>query len=165
MTSPNERRIRAGCESTAPRTPEEFAARWKASSERQALMAELEAYEQAHPSKERFEDFAHSRKVERKPVQRLRSPYTIPYLDQIWLCVWRGWKRLLADPVFPIAQLVFQLIMALVLGSAFYDLPDDTSSFYHRGALIFFALLFNAFASELEVRCLFISLMQILRWD
>lgn len=41
--------------------------------------------------------------------------------------------------------------MGLVLGSGFYDLPHHTGSFYHRGGVIFFALLFNAFASELEV--------------
>ncbi|EGY19379.1 opaque-specific ABC transporter CDR3 [Verticillium dahliae VdLs.17] len=63
----------------------------------------------------------------------------------------RGWNRLLADPYFTIAQLFFNLIMALILGSMFYNLKEDTSSFYYRGGIIFFALLLNAFASQLEV--------------
>ncbi|KAH6708586.1 multidrug resistance protein CDR1 [Verticillium dahliae] len=70
---------------------------------------------------------------------------------RIQLTLWRGWRRLLADPYFTIAQLFFNLIMALILGSMFYNLKEDTSSFYYRGGIIFFALLLNAFASQLEV--------------
>ena len=44
-------------------------------------------------------------------------------------------------------------IMALVIGSVFYNLQDNTASFYSRGALLFFAILLNAFSSALEVSC------------
>ncbi|KAG7139118.1 ABC multidrug transporter C like protein [Verticillium longisporum] len=157
MTSPHERRIRAGCEQMVPNTPDEFAARWRDSQERAALITELDQYDAAHPQQQRMDEFTFSRKVERSSVQRLKSPYTIPYFDQVMLCIWRGWKRLIADPGFTVAQLGFNLIMGLVLGSAFYNLSGDTSSFYPRGAVVFFALLFNAFASELEVLTLYIQ--------
>lgn len=137
-----------------PNTPDEFAARWRDSQERAALITELDQYDAAHPQQQRMDEFTFSRKVERSSVQRLKSPYTIPYFDQVMLCIWRGWKRLIADPGFTVAQLGFNLIMGLVLGSAFYNLSGDTSSFYPRGAVVFFALLFNAFASELEVGCI-----------
>lgn len=155
MTSVHERRVRPGFEATAPRTPEEFAARWKASTERASLALELNSYETEHPSRERLDEFAQSRNAERSSMQRLKSPYHLSYLEQIRLCIWRGWKRLRADPAFVIAQLVFSLIMGLVLGSGFYNMPNDTSSFYHRGAVIFFTLLFNAFSGELEVLTLY----------
>ncbi|KAM0323699.1 hypothetical protein ACHAQA_008636 [Verticillium albo-atrum] len=157
MTSPQERRIRPGSEQAVPNTPDEFAARWRDSEARAALIAELDLYETAHPQQQRMDEFAHSRKAERSSVQRLKSPYTIPFVNQVLLCIWRGWKRLLADPGFTVAQLTFNLIMGLVLGSAFYNLSPDTSSFYPRGAVVFFALLFNAFASELEVLTLYIQ--------
>lgn len=32
-----------------------------------------------------------------------------------------------------------------------FDRPGDTSSFYNRGALLFFAILMNAFQSNLEI--------------
>jgi len=51
-----------------------------------------------------------------------------------------------------ITGIVFNSVMALVIGSVFYNLPDDTTSLYGRGALIFFAVLLAAFASALEVR-------------
>jgi ATP-binding cassette, subfamily G (WHITE), member 2, PDR len=50
--------------------------------------------------------------------------------------------------------------MALIIGSVFYNLPSTTGSFYSRGALLFFAILMNAFGSALEVRAF---LRQILR--
>ncbi|KAI1071723.1 hypothetical protein LB507_004946 [Fusarium sp. FIESC RH6] len=151
MTSPQERRVKPGFEHTAPRTPSDFAERWQASAHRKALVLELETYEQNHPRAERLVEYKESRRAEQFKGQRSKSPYTISYLAQVKLTLWRGWRRLLADPGFTIASLVFNLIMALVLGSMFFNLPDDSSSFYYRGGLIFFALLFNAFASQLEV--------------
>lgn len=155
MTSPQERRVRPGCEKTVPRTPEEFARRWKESEERDTLVAAIDRYEEEHPSQERFDQFTESRKAERSSALRLQSPYTISYLEQVRLCLSRGVKRLVADPAFPIFGLSFNLIMGLVLGSAFYNLPNSTDSFYHRGGVMFFTLLFNAFASELEVLTLY----------
>ncbi len=43
------------------------------------------------------------------------------------------------------------LVMALIISSVFYNLPADTSSFYSRSALLFFAILMNGFSSILEV--------------
>ena len=51
-----------------------------------------------------------------------------------------------------ITGVIFNSVMALVIGSVFYNLPNDTGSLYSRGALIFFAILLAAFASALEVR-------------
>lgn len=41
--------------------------------------------------------------------------------------------------------------MGLIIGSVFYNLRVDTSSFYSRGALIFFATMINATSSAFEV--------------
>ncbi|KAF5971729.1 ABC-2 type transporter [Fusarium coicis] len=133
MTSPQERRVRPGWEAKVPRTSEEFATRWQVSPERESLVAQLISYQSQHPRDERWKEFAASHKAERSTAQRVNSPYTIP---------------------FP-RQLTFNLIMGFVLGSMFYNLAQDTSSLYYRGGLIFFAMLFNAFASELEVLTLY----------
>ncbi|CRK08937.1 hypothetical protein BN1708_009846 [Verticillium longisporum] len=151
MTSASERRARPGYERQVPRTPDEFAQRWKASRHRQSLLQEIDGYERLHPTEERFAEYEASRRAEQARSQRPSSPYTISYRQQVQLTLWRGWRRLLADPYFTIAQLLFNLIMALILGSMFFNLKEDTSSFYYRGGIIFFALLLNAFASQLEV--------------
>ncbi|RYP43328.1 hypothetical protein DL770_011720 [Monosporascus sp. CRB-9-2] len=151
MTSPHERRVRPGFEDIVPRTPDEFVQRWRASKQRQHLVQELAAYEQKHPSRERLEEYQQSRHAEQAKSQRTSSPYTISYVQQVSLTFWRAWRRLLADPDFTIASLLFNLIMALILGSMFYNLKPDSSSFYYRGGIIFFSLMFNAFSSQLEV--------------
>ncbi|KAG0161728.1 hypothetical protein PDIDSM_1159 [Penicillium digitatum] len=43
LTSPSERLVRPGFEESVPRTPDEFAARWKESPERKQLLAEIAA--------------------------------------------------------------------------------------------------------------------------
>lgn len=50
-----------------------------------------------------------------------------------------------------ITGVMFNSIMALVIGSVFYNLPNDTCSLYSRVALLFFAILLAAFASALDV--------------
>ncbi|KAL3298281.1 ABC-2 type transporter [Colletotrichum asianum] len=131
MTSPSERRIRPGYENMTPRTPDEFAARWKASPDRAALMTAIEAYEKTHPAKDRLEEFQQSIKAERSPMQRMKSPYMITYHRQVRLCLWRGWKRLVADPGFTISSLVYNIIVGFVLGSMFFNLKTDSSTFYY----------------------------------
>ncbi|KAK0122463.1 hypothetical protein ONS95_010695 [Cadophora gregata] len=56
MTSPSECKPRSGCENTVPQSPDEFAARWKTSNQRQTLLREIEGYADAHPAAERLEE-------------------------------------------------------------------------------------------------------------
>lgn len=41
--------------------------------------------------------------------------------------------------------------MSIILGSMFYNMPTDTSSFFGRGVLLFFTVLLNAFLGAFEV--------------
>ena len=153
MTSPKERRVRPGFEDSVPRTAVEFEERWKKSKHYQKLLLQIQAYEcKFSLDGELLDEFKASRKAEKANSQRTKSPYTLSYMQQTYLCLWRGWKRLLADPSLAYVQLGGNTLMALVLGSIFFNLHNDTNSFYGRGGLIFFALLLSAFASALEVR-------------
>lgn len=155
MTSPLERTVKAGFENLAPRTADDFALWWRSSKLRQELQHRLNSYENKHPVQHRLSEYLESRNAEQAKSQSHSSPYTISYYRQVSLTFWRAWRRLLADPGFTIVSLVFNLIVALILGSMFYNLPNNSSSFYYRGGTIFFSLLFNAFASQLEVLTLY----------
>lgn len=85
--------------------------------------------------------------------RRIKSPYTISLGQQVNLCMIRGFQRLKGDASLTTSQLIGNFIMALVIGSVFYDLQPTTNSFYSRGALLFFAVLLNSFSSALEVSC------------
>lgn len=156
MTSPLERIVRPGFEGKAPRTPDEFAAAWNKSAEYKALQAEIEEYKVKHPiNGPDAEAFRASKKAQQAKSQRLKSPYTLSFMQQIKLCLWRGWRRLIGDPSLSIGALVGNFIMALIISSVFYNLRPTTDSFYQRGALLFFACLMNAFASALEILTLY----------
>ncbi|GJN93621.1 hypothetical protein Rhopal_006678-T1 [Rhodotorula paludigena] len=156
LTSPQERRVRPGFEGRVPRTPEEFEARWKASDEYRALKAELAQYDQRYPTNaELLDQFKASRRAQQHKGVRKTSPYTLSYFSQVQLCLRRGFQRLAADPSLTVFQLVGNSSLGLILSSVFYNLPQTSDSFFSRGALLFFAILFNAFGSALEILTLY----------
>ncbi|KAL8874372.1 MAG: hypothetical protein Q9174_000271 [Haloplaca sp. 1 TL-2023] len=152
LTNPAERIVREGFENRVPRTPDEFAEVWKKSEARQILMSEIESFDQEYPiGGQQLELFRKSRQAQQAKRQRVTSPYTISYPMQIGLCVRRGFQRLRGDASLALTGIIGNTIMALLIGSVFYDLPENTESFYSRGALLFFAILLNAFSSYLEI--------------
>lgn len=156
MTSPTERIIRDGFKGKAPRTPDDFAAAWKNSAEYKALQAEIEEYKKEHPlNGPDAEAFRANKRQAQAKAQRLKSPYTLSYVQQVNLCLWRGIRRLVGDPTLTLSALFGNFVMSLIIGSVYYNLQPTTASFFQRGALLFFACLSNAFASALEILTLY----------
>jgi ABC-type multidrug transport system ATPase subunit/ABC-type multidrug transport system permease subunit len=155
LTSPAEREVREGFEGRVPNTPDEFAARWKESSERRVLMEQIETFVAEHPlGGEKYKEFTDSRQLEKAKGARASSPYTLSYGMQIKLCFWRGIKRMQGDMSNTLAGVIGNILMSLIISSMFYHLKVNTSSFYQRSSLMFFAILMNAFASVLEIQTL-----------
>jgi ATP-binding cassette subfamily G (WHITE) protein 2 (PDR) len=156
LTNPAERVAAPGFENRVPRTPDEFAERWKNSEERRQLMIQIDEFEHEFPlGGSRVEQFRQSRNAQQARGTNPRSPYTISIPMQISLCLDRGFKRLRNDLTITLSALIGNFIMALIIGSVFYNLPSTTGSFFSRGALLFFAILINAFSSALEILALY----------
>lgn len=156
MTSHAERVIRPGWENKTPRSPDEFAKAWKESRHRARLMDELEHYVHAHPfNGEDYNKFSAARRMDQSKSQRKKSPFTLSYMQQLSLNMWRGFVMLKTDPSLTITMLVTNLFEALMISSIFYNLSQTTDSFNKRGLLIFFVILMNAFGSILEIMTLY----------
>lgn len=156
LTNPSERRARAGWENRVPRTSDEFAQRWQQSQDRQRLLVEIETFEREHPiGGARETEFGNIRSAQQAKGANPRSPYTLSVPGQVKLCMGRGFKRLRGDMSMTLSGVIGNIIMALIIGSVFYNLPEDSSSFFSRGALLFFAILMNAFSSALEILTLY----------
>ena len=154
MTFPAERMARPGC--SPPRTPDEFAAAWKNSPERKALKEQIEEFKMQHPiGGPDAVEFRQLKSSHQAKGQRLNSPYTLTYAQQVRLCIRRGYKRLKADPAEVITVSVGNMILSFIVSSLFYNLGSDTNSFYGRAVVLFVAILFNAFASMLEIFSLY----------
>lgn len=156
MTSHLERVVQPGYKDRVPRTPDEFAARWKASPQRAQLMQHIKSYNAKFAlDGEYLDKFKQSRRAQQAKAQRVSSPYTLSYVQQVKLCLWRGYQRLKADPSVTISSLFGNTIISLVIASIFYNLKADTSTFFQRGALLFFAVLMNALGCGLEMLTLY----------
>lgn len=156
LTSVDERIPRKGHEHKVPRTASEFATIWKASPQFQTLQQEIADYDLEHPTSSKgLDEFQASRRQQQAKRQRNASPYTLSYFQQIELCLWRGFRRLVADPSLTYTQLFGNVILSLIVGSVFFALADDTSSTFSRSALLFFTVLINAFGSQLEMLVLY----------
>lgn len=152
MTSPLERVVREGFENRVPRTPDDFALVWKNSPQRAELTKEVDEYSERYPiGGPALAEFQASRRAQQSKHQRVSSPYTLSYAGQVKLCLRRGFWRLKGDPTLTLTQLFFNVVMALVISSIFYNLPTTTDSFFSRSAILFFSILLNAFGSALEV--------------
>ncbi|KAE8152303.1 ABC-2 type transporter-domain-containing protein [Aspergillus avenaceus] len=156
LTSPSERKVRPGYENRVPRTPDEFATAWKRSDARGKLMVEIDEFERQYPvGGPSYQSFMDARQAMQAKHQRIKSPYTISVSEQISLCVTRGFQRLRSDFSLTLSGLIGNFIIALIVASVFYDLKDNSDSFYSRGALLFYAVLLNAFSSALEILTLY----------
>ncbi|KAF2450443.1 ABC multidrug transporter [Karstenula rhodostoma CBS 690.94] len=156
LTSPSERVVRPGFENRVPRTSVDFASCWQQSEGRKLLLAQIDEYTRDHPlSGVGHSKFAEARKLEKSKAQRERSTYTLSYWGQVKLCMWRDVQRLKADPSVPISMLFINLVEGLVIASIFFNLADDTSAFFSRGAVLFMMVLLNAFGSMLEIFSLY----------
>lgn len=152
MTSASERIPKPGYEMKVPRSPDEFAEAWKNSSQRQELLNEIEQYRSSYPFDSTHKDnFMASRKADQSRSQRLRSPFTVSFVGQVKLCLWRAFRQLKNDPSVMIGSFLMYFFEAIIIGSVFYNLPRTTNSFFKRGVLLFYVIVLNAFSCMLEI--------------
>ncbi|KAL4861099.1 hypothetical protein BDV12DRAFT_180739 [Aspergillus spectabilis] len=156
LTSPSERRVRPGYEDKVPRTPAEFAHRWQNSTEHTSLLQEIDAFDQEYPiGGESSKEFGVARRLMQSKQQHAGSPYTLSVYQQVYICLVRGFQRLRGDSSLTVSALLGNFFISLILGSVFYNMPSDTSSFFGRGVLLFYAVLLSAFSSALEILTLY----------
>ncbi|KAK0121069.1 hypothetical protein ONS96_011252 [Cadophora gregata f. sp. sojae] len=156
ITSPAERVTRPGFEGKTPYTPDEFAAAWYKSDDRAKLMRDIEEFDTLYPiGGPSLELFKEGRRAAQSKNQRIKSPYTLSVVQQVKLCVQRGFQRLQGDMTLMLTSFIGNAVMALIIGSVFYNLPNETASLYSKGALLFFAILMAAFQSALEILTLY----------
>ena len=150
ITNPAERVVRPGFESRVPHTAKEFAQIWKASSIRSELLEEIQLYETTYPlNSDHLRKLRMSQQTHVAHTRR-QSPYAASFQHQVLLCTTRGFQRLASDLAPPISSISGNAILSIVLGSMFYNMPADTSSFFGRGVLLFFVALTNTLLGAFE---------------
>src|SRR4051812_20175069 len=114
MTFPAQRLPRVGC--NPPRTREEFVTAWEKSSYYHSLQVDIEQYKTQNPiGGPKAESFRQLKRAHQSNGQRVNSPYTLTYAQQVKICMWRGLARFKADPWPAIWVMVGNTMMALIM--------------------------------------------------
>ncbi|KAJ2796081.1 ATP-binding cassette transporter snq2, partial [Coemansia guatemalensis] len=82
---------------------------------------------------------------------RRKSPYTTTFILQFYMLLVREWEIFVGAPAVIIFGVIYNIAFSIIVGTLFIQLPQNTSSFFIRGGLLFFSLLFNTFTSMSEV--------------
>ena len=148
VTNPLERAVRQGHEGRVPRNAVEFAEIWNRSQERNELSREIQSYAQSSHLRQNYSPSPFC-KVE-STLQHSSTPYKMTFFQESMLCLTRSFQRLLQDLTPPTSGVAGNAIISIILGSMFYNMPDDTSSFFGRGVLLFFTILTNTLLASFE---------------
>jgi len=147
LTNPAERVILEGYERRVPRTPDEFALAWRQSQQAKVTLQKICEFEAAHPLLKSRDAIART-----SATTRMISIHL-----QILICLQRGFWRLRNNYIPVVAGIIANAILALIMSSAFYDLPQTTDSMDKRAVLLYFSLILNACMPAFEV-CLIYSI-------
>ncbi|CAO3574960.1 unnamed protein product [Mortierella alpina] len=151
ITDPNERRARAGFSGRLPRSPKDFEEVFKASQyykniEQDRIEYQKEVQENSNP--EEFKDA--TRQMKQKHVSP-GDPYTINFVGQVKALTVRQFQLTRGDITSLIARYATIIIIAVIVGSVFYRLPQSADGAFTRGGVLFMSLLFNALVSQAEL--------------
>ncbi|KAJ5388987.1 CDR ABC transporter [Penicillium cataractarum] len=156
VTDPGERQSHVGMEDRVPRHAAEFEAYWKQSPDHAALQALVQRYAREHPldstEEARFAGLKHEEQAEHA---RPSSPYLLSLGLQIRLCLTRAFQRTRNDIASIIATAIVQIVVAVIIGSLFYAIPDNSEGMGQRATVLFLAVLTNALIAMLEINVLF----------
>lgn len=131
------RKPRVGYESRVPITPDDFLRLWRDSPERQLLLQEMEEHEMKYPKgKEALDEFTEASKMRKSKHMPKKSPYTVTIWMQISACIIRAYQRMWGDKSTLGATYASNLIMSLVIGSVFYNTPENTNGFFSKVSVL-----------------------------
>lgn len=155
LTNPAERIVFPGYEDKVPRTPVQFEEYWKKSPQYAALVKDIDEHMSKVASTNNRSEYHESHVARQSRHISPKSPYIVSFFMQTRYIMGRNILRTKGDPSIPLFSIFIQLVMGLILSSIFYNLDQTTGSFFSRGSALFFAVLFNAFASLLEIMSLY----------
>lgn len=149
VTVMTERIVRPGWEEKVPNTPEEFEYRYQNSP---ICRAQLDAIESPDKLGYETEDLkvAVSSEKGKQHLPREQSVYTAGLWNQVGSCTVRQFQIMWGDKFSLVVRVCSAIIQALVCGSLFYNLADDSSSIFLRPGVLFFPVLYFLLESMSE---------------
>ncbi|KAL4998359.1 ABC-2 type transporter-domain-containing protein [Aspergillus recurvatus] len=156
VTVLTERVVVPGMEEKVPSTPQEFEARYRASSIYREAVDAIVPPEKLVSEEEDLAT-AVAREKRKGHIPRPQSVYTTGLWTQIIACMIRQFQIMAGDKLSLIIKLASSVIQALVCGSLFYNLKMDSSSIFLRPGVLFFPCLYYLLESMSETTSSFMG--------
>jgi ATP-binding cassette subfamily G (WHITE) protein 2 (SNQ2) len=146
VTSPSQRQFRDGAQDQSPKGSEALEKVFRQSDQFESISKQIKAFQSEMCSSPQpiskgngenpFKATSATRKSRYVPTS---SSYNTTFALQVRLCVQREWSQL-KQHLYPIyVRLAIVMIVAFLLGSMFYDMPQDSQGIYSRGGFTFYA--------------------------
>ncbi|KAH9927901.1 P-loop containing nucleoside triphosphate hydrolase protein [Epithele typhae] len=156
VTDPNGRIIREGYENRVPRTADEFVAHFQKSEIAGVNREDMDAYHAAFVGKpERARHYRDSVRAEHARHAPKKSPYIVSVPMQARALMRRRVQILRGGIAAQVIMLASFVLQAIIVGTVFLRLNNTSVTFFSRGGVIFFALLFAALSTMAEIPALF----------
>ncbi|RAK91395.1 ABC multidrug transporter [Aspergillus costaricaensis CBS 115574] len=146
ITNSTERQPRRGMENRVPRTPRDFETYWCQSPEHQELQREMGGHKQiaGSHSRERLLD----PKLDEEQKQLGKTQFGSQYpgiMLQVRLTTIRAFQRAWNERASAACKITVNFIIALLIGSMFYNTPATTAGFFSKGSVLFYLVMLNSF--------------------
>lgn len=155
VTNPGERRFRPGWEGRAPKGAVELEQAFIASRHYKALMEEVATSGREFGDDDSTHDegggkesgtplsnFQTATQAQKARYVRPQSAYTIPFPQQVSLCLTRQLHHLRNTTASLAIRLINTVVNALVMGSLFWAQPATSAGAFSRGGFIFYTAVF-----------------------
>ncbi|KAF7158494.1 hypothetical protein CNMCM6106_005088 [Aspergillus hiratsukae] len=164
ITIPERRRFRPGWKDRAPKGAIELEDAFRKSAAFHRILEDIRNYEekqscfqglrtsQSDLDRGSLNEFKSTVQTEKSRFVSPKSPYTISLFRQVVLCGKRQMWQVKGHISPLLIKLISCVIYGLLIGSMFYELPENTDGMYSRGGVIFYSSILLAWLqmSELE---------------
>ncbi|OLL26317.1 Brefeldin A resistance protein [Neolecta irregularis DAH-3] len=159
ITDPNSRIVKKGLESYIPHTPEDFVKRWHVSLLYKLLKRDMQMYDNEYPvgKSAAVDQWRNSTKQEKAKNIKTSSPYTINFRMQLTACLKRSYQRMWGDKAFLFSSVLSSIFLSLIMGSVFFKTASDTSGFFSKGGVMFFAIMNNSLQGMSDIATMYVQ--------
>jgi ATP-binding cassette, subfamily G (WHITE), member 2, SNQ2 len=162
ITDPTARKVNSEVSNlkTIPNTADDFEYAWRNSTEYQELLEQIDerlmAKNDVAAQLTQLKD--NTRMIKQKHTSK-NSLYTVNYMTQLKACCKRRVNVSINNRAYPLTLIFAALVQSLVIGSAMYNITEETVGAFSRGGVVFFSCLYFAIMTLAETPAFFLDKM------
>ncbi|KAL8286284.1 hypothetical protein RQP46_004772 [Phenoliferia psychrophenolica] len=124
---------------------------WAKSQERQQLLVEMTAYEDRYLFANCAGPLEAAVRADKSSWTRKSSHYTVAFASQIAILTVRQYNLIRSELSTYWTKTIVNLLLSVLVGTLFYQLPPTTSAAFTRGSLLFLSVMFNCYLALAEL--------------